>query len=430
MNSEKPCADYFRSRPAYRRCFEALWKKWRSYGRAAGRIVLNHASEEERRAIGGITGKAYLDDRIQFSCAEFEQGLQKTRFAPVDMKKLLEEYFGKTLLSRGEQEREQRVQLYRFFQRLLETVGENEAAKTWLQKLIGEKGYGYSILCREYERDPERAETLAESIRTALEQICVLKKREEACPLAVFAAEISGNPHYFDRGSTAGMLLVAAICALEQTEMPKHAYEWRLLLQQAGIVPDNVSSMLHVYGLRLKTAEGWHPAYDIFCARKETYVITMENLHQIVDAQPIGGRVYIVENEMVFTYLLHQVKNPSYTLLCTSGQLRAAAQKMIELLVRSGALIYYSGDLDPDGMGIADRLWQKYKDNVCLWRMSLEDYKKAASEEKIEEAGLVKLRQICHPGLRKVAGYMEQIRVAGYQENVLRELVEDIEADA
>ena len=92
MNSEKSCADYFRSRPEYRRCFEALWKKWRSYGRTAGKIVLDDASEEECRAISGITGKRYLDDRIVFSFSEFEQGLQKTRFAPVDMKKLLEIY--------------------------------------------------------------------------------------------------------------------------------------------------------------------------------------------------------------------------------------------------------------------------------------------------------------------------------------------------
>lgn len=117
MNSEKSCADYFRSRPEYRRCFETLWKKWRSYGRTAGKIVLDDASEEECRAIGGITGKRYLDDRIVFSFSEFEQGLQKTRFAPVDIKKLLEIYFGKTLVSRGEQEKEEQIRQSSFFSR-------------------------------------------------------------------------------------------------------------------------------------------------------------------------------------------------------------------------------------------------------------------------------------------------------------------------
>lgn len=59
--------------------------------------------------------------------------------------------------------------------------------------------------------------------------------------------------------------------------------------------------------------------------------------------------------------------------------------------------------------------------------MSLEDYRKAGSDEKIGEAGIAKLRQICHPELRRVAGYMEKLRVAGYQENILPELVEDME---
>lgn len=431
MNSEKSCADYFRSRPEYRRCFEALWKKWRSYGRTAGKIVLDDASEEECRAIGGITGKRYLDDRIVFSFSEFEQGLQKTRFAPVDIKKLLEIYFGKTLVSRGEQEKEEQIRQSSFFQSLYESFfkkgTEGAAASVWLQKLVEEKNYGHSILCREYKKDPEQARVLAEYVGTALGQIHAWQGMNEETPLAVFAAEISGNPHCFDRGSTAGMLLVAAICCLEQEETPQNAYQWRLLLQQAGIIPDNVSSMLHAYGLRLKTETGFHPAYDIFCDRKEPYVITMETLYRVRAAQPIGKQVYVVENEMVFTYLLHHVKRDSYTLLCTSGQLRAAAQKPIGLLIEHGAVIYYSGDLDPDGIGIADRLWQRYGNNICLWRMSPEDYRKAGSDEKIGEAGIAKLRQICHPELRRVAGYMEKLRVAGYQENILPELVEDIE---
>lgn len=53
MCSNKECADYFKSQRAYHRCFEELRKKWKSYGKAAGRITLRQTSEEERRAVGG-----------------------------------------------------------------------------------------------------------------------------------------------------------------------------------------------------------------------------------------------------------------------------------------------------------------------------------------------------------------------------------------
>ena len=96
MNSNRECAEYFRNQKVYDRCFQELWKKWRSYGRVAGKITLKETSEQERRAITGIIGKVFYERKIQFSFAEFEAGLQRTRFAPVDMKQVLEEYFGKT----------------------------------------------------------------------------------------------------------------------------------------------------------------------------------------------------------------------------------------------------------------------------------------------------------------------------------------------
>mgnify|MGYP002241529486 FL=1 len=92
----------------------------------------------------------------------------------------------------------------------------------------------------------------------------------------------------------------------------------------------------------------------------------MENLQELTAVQPTGDKVYIVENEMVFSYLLKHLEQRNVTLLCTSGQLRSAAVKLIPFLLNSGADIYYSGDIDPDGIRIADRLWRKYGDgSMC-----------------------------------------------------------------
>lgn len=138
----------------------------------------------------------------------------------------------------------------------------------------------------------------------------------------------------------------------------QYRVQWRELLQCVGIVPDNISSLVHAFGIRLKKQEIWHPAYEAFCRCREPYVLTMENLKGITEVQPVGTCVYIVENEMVFSYLMEQVQGKNVSLLCTSGQPRYAALKLISLIVQSGIPIYYSGGLDPDGIGIADRLWR------------------------------------------------------------------------
>lgn len=105
-------------------------------------------------------------------------------------------------------------------------------------------------------------------------------------------------------------------------------------------------------------------------------MITMENLKGITEVQPLGKNVFIVENEMVFSYLIDNLPDKNCTLLCTSGQLRFVSQKLLSLILENGTDVYYSGDIDPDGMGIADRLWMKFGDRIHMWRMSPEDYEK------------------------------------------------------
>lgn len=430
MCNSLECAKYFRSQRAYQRCFRELRQKWKSYGKAAGNIVLKNASEEERRAIGGIVGRVFYGEDIKFSFAEFECGLQRTRFAPVDMREVLEGYFGEPLsTNQGLKEEEQRKKRG-FLEGLCEYFSEHAGivsmAFLWFQDMAAAKKYGYQLLIREYAKDRTQAETLARNVGNALLRLESAKEMGGGCPLAVFAAEISGNPHYFDRGSTAGQLLMHAVCYREKTELPENAHQWRELLLRVGIVPDNVSSMVHAYGLRLKTAAGWHPAYDAFCRLKEPCVITMENLKGITGACAAGDRVYVVENEMVFSYLLDNVKEENLTLLCTSGQLRAVALELLPHILDSGAEIYYSGDIDPDGIGIADRLWQKFGDRIQIWRMSPADYGRSLSGEGIGDIGMAKLERIGNPLLRETAECMKVTKKAAYQENMLKELLGDI----
>ena len=68
----------------------------------------------------------------------------------------------------------------------------------------------------------------------------------------------------------------------------QYRMQWRELLQCVGVVPDNISSLVHAFGIRLKKQEIWHPAYEAFCRCGEPYVLTMENLKGITEVQPVG----------------------------------------------------------------------------------------------------------------------------------------------
>lgn len=431
MNNDRECAAYFRSRKTYERCMKELLKKWKSYGKTAGRITLKQTTEEERRAIGGIVGRAFYEETIHFSFSEFEKGLQKTRFAPVNMEKMLEAYAGKSLKTNRELQEEDQFRREKFLKTnqfyFREKAGADSLAFQWIEELLSGKKYGYSLLMREYGKDALQAEEIFRHTGRALIKLEEMETSGEELPLAVFAAELSDNPHYFDRGTAAGLLLVHAICFREKRGLPENTHEWRELLEDVGIVPDNISSQVHVCGLRLKKGESWHPAYEAFYENGEPCVVTMENLKDITEAKAIDNQVYVVENEMVFSYLTSSEKKKACTILCTSGQLRSAAVKLLDFLVKSGASVYYSGDTDPDGLGIADRLWQKFQASVHIWRMGPEDYEKSLSGEAVGRFGLAKLEQLKHPVLRETAEYIRREKKAGYQENLLEELAKDIQ---
>ena len=407
MNNNEACAEYFRGNSAYRRCFSEFEKKWKTYGKVTGIITLKNTSEEERRAIGGILGKTFYENTIRFPFAEFEKGLQYTKFAPVDFEQVLEAYFGRKTLTTQERQKEAERGKADFFETvesyLTECKGPDSIAVSWLQDMFSQKKYGYQTVIREYGRDREKTEKLLKTVGKAILLLEDIRETEEEYPLAVFSAEVSGNPHYFDQGTTGGQLLVHGMCYATEEDYPANAHQWRELLLSNGIVPDNISSIVHIYGLRLQVDGDWHPAYDTFCRRQEPCAVTMENLQELTAVHPTGDRVYIVENEMVFSYLLKHLEQRNVTLLCTSGQLRSAAVKLIPFLLNSGADIYYSGDIDPDGIRIADRLWRKYGDRIHVWRMSEEDYAKSLSEEEIGKISMKKLDAVENPVLRETA---------------------------
>ena len=430
MYNNKECADYFKRQKVYRRCFEELRKKWRSYGKVAGRITLSNASDEERRAIGGIIGKTFYEKNIRFSFAEFERGLQKTRYAPIDMEMVLSEYFGEKIQTTQEKRDNDEKQKKAFLDDIVEMLSclskESPVAVKWINKLVESRKYGYQILIREYRKNPGQAEILACNVGKALIKTEEMQKTGEEIPLAVFAADITDNPHYFDYGGTAGSFFSYAVCCLKEMKVPESTHEWREMMQGIGVIPDNVASMVHVYGLHLQKNNEWHPAYEAFCKMKEPYVLTMENLNGVTGVKPSGRCVYIVENEMVFSYLINNMQNRDFTLLCTSGQPRSAALKLLPMILDAGVPVYYSGDTDPDGMGIADRLWKRFGDAIHIWRMSPEDYRKSISRESTGRTGMTKLEHIEHPELRKTAECIKEKGLAGYQENILTDLLEDM----
>lgn len=418
----KECVSYFKNNRGYKNIFQQMREKWRSYGKISGNIILNNPILEEREAIKKFLGIVSDNKKIKFKMSDFEKGLKESRFNNVELIELLEEYFQEKIIYQKDEKKIIEEEKIRFFENIREKLKiesiYSEEIKKLLDTIILEKSYLFK-----YGEDNFETERM---IFLSLKAVNYLSNLDERIKIAILGAEIAKSPHYFDRGSIAGNFLIYLLCLLFDIEETKGAENILEVYYKANIEVDSVSNYVACFGIRLYTKIGEHRAYREFIKNSEEYLVTLSNLSKIEKANSDNKKVFIVENQMVFSYFCECFKNRNISILCTSGQLKTAALILIDMLCKAGCKIYYSGDFDPEGIEIAEKLIQRDK-NIVPWCFSKENYRKAISENTISDERLKKLDKIENTYFKELIEEIKKEKKAGYQELLLDKMVKDIE---
>lgn len=136
--------------------------------------------------------------------------------------------------------------------------------------------------------------------------------------------------------------------------------------------------------------------------------------------------MYVFENPTVFSEILYKTGKMKPSLICTLGNFKLASLILMDKLVQSGAKIYYSGDFDPEGIVMADKLKQRYGENVALWRYSKEDYINIKSSVQLEDYRIKKMNNIKSEELREIVEFICINKTAAYQELLIDDYIGDI----
>ncbi|WP_288174475.1 TIGR02679 domain-containing protein [Sporofaciens musculi] len=427
------CALYFRKNKAYTRMFIEMKKKYIKYGKLSGKIFLENLSEAECSALSAVFGRSLLPGDFSISVSQLQAALNETKYCGVELEALVEKYFNEKILSNS-QKKDERTELNkRFWDAVLHEAGSRfgKDAKgiLWLNEMREQRKYGYQRIIREREKSRD-------GIKEVLMEVCnalaYLQQREgdrkENVRLAVLGAEITKNPHYFDRQNAAGRLLISALSFTYKIEEPKAQEGVLALYYMAGIAPDDISSYTTCYGIHFYEGDSEHEAYQYFIRKGEKYVLTLSNLSRLARADSSRKTVFIIENQMVFSQVCEEMRGEEYSIVCTSGQLRTASLFLIDLLLKSGCKLYYCGDIDPEGIEIADRVIERGSGQIFPWRMTREDYYRSISKDILAEKRLKRLDKIGNVQLRELAKLLKAEKKAGYQEQLIDLMVEDIKA--
>ena len=414
---ERNCIAYFQSNKVWKRLFQGFWEKYRSYGFFSGTVVLRNLSMEEIEGLEGFFGKSFHGKKsVSVSADRFAKALSASRFAQIAPEQLLELYFQKKLIGKKEERLAEEQQRALFLEEFQNRYQGTPAWEMLTELLEVVKGCGAKLL-QEWKQQMELGAEIINS----------LPYREgKMTYLAVFATQMTGNPHAFDGKNSKGTFLLQLVQAelAHQKRMPEQSEIFPAFFRQrcfleVGILLDDVSNYTMVSGVRAHKKDGsFHAGVEGFYVEGDMVQVPLLVLSQWEKMICEDGRIYIVENPSVFATLCKS-KDQKLSCMCMNGQPRLAGLVTLDLLAAADTVVYYAGDLDPEGLLIAQKIAHYYKGEFHYWHMSLEDYRKSRSKERISEKRLKSLERITDEKLLPVVELMRQEQVAGYQETLL-----------
>jgi uncharacterized protein (TIGR02679 family) len=412
--------------PAFHKLFLLFKKRYESLGRIGGSVSLKSFTDDDLKAISGLTGFSVDELRVKKSITllKFEKSLQRTRYQYDSLLSFLEDYFEESLIVNKDRlilEQERELQFLNEMKARFPQIG-------WYIDWISSKSADTRWIWSVYKENPSVLSSYLEYLETAW-GFLIEEKMFLRIPL--FAQKVTGNPHAFDRNVVLGRMLLHLLTVdqkiKEDSEInfSKTSEEENDLLGFYGLIRDDLWNFVTCQNILAEADQVIHPVWKAAQETGTVLNIPLKELMKVDKIYPFERNcVWVVENSSVASTLMDLV--PDEPILCTHGQLRIAGWRLIELLVRSDVTIHYSGDLDPEGMLIADRLLRRFPESVLLWRMDERSYLEAMSEEVITEKRLSQLSKLRDHGLNKVAELMHREKRAGYQEAMVEMMVGDI----
>ncbi|SHK52876.1 TIGR02679 family protein [Paramaledivibacter caminithermalis] len=417
------CSEYFKSNHGFHRVLVKIKDRYKALGKIGGTIKLNNLTLEEKEALTGFLKKNYYKDSVSIKVDKFQEALKDTPFEKLDLIEVLEEYFGENIVTKKAEIEKYERDKEKFFSEILDELRGTKAYE-WLEFVLNGKENAYRIIAQRYNQD--RVSLKADLIITSkgLNSLPFFYNKSER--LALFASHISKNPHIFDDNSECGKLLLNGIVYLLDEKYPQNAEEKAELLYRVGLIKDEISNFTICSGLLAYKDGRIHGGWEGFYNTYEPLQVSLWNLSKVQRIVSPKKKVFVFENPAVFSEILHKTSREKPALVCTYGQVKLASLVLLDKLVKDGVYIYYSGDFDPEGLAIADKLKSRYDQSLILWRYNKGDYYKALSKKRIDDKRMKKLKGLKNKSLISIGKALEETGCAGYQEMIIDELIDDI----
>lgn len=441
---------YFKSNIGYQRLLKGIKNKYISFGDIKGNVIITNPSKEEREALSGLMKKDYSKNKtININLIKLQRELENTRFSNINLKEFINKYFEEEILTKKENKEKYQEEIDVFFKEIL-IENEGTYVYPYLKQILESKSQIYYNLKKYYNKEKDL-------LRNSLQQACMGINN---LPLAntripVFASNIINNPHGYDKKTLTGTIFVMLLSYINGISRPRNSEELYELYYKNHLLVDDVSNMVLCRNLvgyiedkkekiyksvnckeninenddKISKKYKEHEGLSGFKKYNEPIYLTIYNLANIdcIEKNNKYKKVLITENPAVFMGIVEKCKIHDFPLICTYGQVKLAGIILLDLLVKQKFKLYYSGDIDPEGLQIADKLKIRYGENLNFIGLDKKTYLENMSNVYLSESRISKLNQIKSKELQEVAKALSKNRLATYEEENIDNLIDFIE---
>ena len=191
-------------------------------------------------------------------------------------------------------------------------------------------------------------------------------------PLPLVADQVLGNTHALDDGTRCAGLVLRALAAIYDVEVPRNAQQRRTLWERAGVADDELSAVVLAAGIRPTGDDVASRILRVCGEAGQAAALTLSQLRVSGDMRRLPADVWVFENPSVLAMALARFGRSCPPIVVTSGWPNSAVILLLQKLAAAGTGLHYHGDFD--GEGLADRRGRRGADRRKAWRMTSADY--------------------------------------------------------
>lgn len=423
---------YFIEQKGFSRFINKLYEKYQSLSRFSGTIKLNNLTEEESQVLSRLFGTTYQQGTsITIQIKKFINIMNNSKYTDFDIFTLIEEYLGTKLTTKKEELLKENNNELNFYQDIINNnivtkdnndenknstnINNNSIGTKWLSDVITYKIIPYKLIHQRYNKNKT---SLKKELINIIKLINNIPKDKKIL-LPIYSSTITGDPHYLDLDNNHINLYFYALSYISKENYPNSREEKIKLLSKNNIEIDNLTNFVITYNL-LSDKD----YINLFSQNKQSLILNIQNIINTNYFDTKDKKVFIFENPSILTEIIS--RNIDASIIISSGFPNLSVYLLIDKLISRGNKIYYNGDFDPEGLLIANKLKEKYNDNLILFCYDQIDYNNNLSNKKISDKRLNKLSKINNKELIKIKQLLLYNKYSSYQENNKERIIDYI----